>query len=54
MRRNLVTHEEREALYRAAGIIEGVACCIENGAAEALISALEMIDGVLKGGSDNG
>jgi len=44
-----MTQQERETLIRAAGIIDGIACCAREGTADALVSALEMIDGVLEG-----
>ena len=49
-----VIQKERETLRRVEGIIEGVSCCVDEGAAEALVIALEMIDGILEGEQDNG
>lgn len=44
--------KEREMLQRAAGIIDGVSCYVEEGIASALASALELIDALLDNRED--
>lgn len=39
--------EDREILQRVCGIIEGTSFFISEGASEALVLAVELIDGVL-------
>ena len=44
-----LTMQENEIVQRALGIIEGISCGVSDGAASMLITAVEMIDGVLGG-----
>ena len=42
-----MTIGDKETIERALGIIEGVACGVPPACADMLITAVEMIDGVL-------
>lgn len=44
-----LTLKDTSRIYRALGIIEGVAAAVNKEEAEALIAAVESIDAVLKG-----
>ena len=47
-----LTLKEMEIVQRAIGIVEGVSFGISSEAADALVVAVEMLDGVLGGGKD--
>lgn len=49
-----ITAKENEVIQRALGIMEGVACGCSPDVSSMLITAVEMIDGVLNGGSEDG
>lgn len=44
-----LTLKDTSYIYRALGMIEGVAAAVGEEEAKALIAAVEIIDGVLKG-----
>ena len=53
-RRPTMTPIEKSTLSRVAGIIEGVSYGVDAKAADALIRAVALLEGMLEGGQDNG
>ena len=49
-----ITKNENETIQRALGILEGIACGVSPEISSMLITAVEMIDGVLNGGCEDG
>ena len=49
-----LTIKEMETMQRALGLIEGATCALPKEVQEVLITAIEMIDGLIEEGADNG
>ena len=49
-----LTIKEMETMQRALGLIEGATCALPKEVQEVLITAIEMIDGLIEDGADNG
>lgn len=49
-----LTIKETETMQRALGLIEGATCAVSKEAQEIMITAVEMIDGLIEEGADNG
>ena len=49
-----LTIKEMETMQRALGLIGGATCALQKEVQEVLITAIEMIDGLIEEGADNG